>query len=87
MLILSRHREEKIMLGDDIVITVVEIRGDKIKLGIDAPSAVPVHRLEVYEAIQHAKAKQPPIVAEAAMDVKPPTMSERVKRKKAKASA
>ena len=52
MLVLSRHRDESIMIGDDIVITIVDIRGDKVRLGIDAPSDVPVHRQEVYEAIQ-----------------------------------
>lgn len=52
MLVLSRHRDESIMIGDDIVITIVDIRGDKVRLGIDAPTDVPVHRQEVYEAIQ-----------------------------------
>jgi carbon storage regulator len=52
MLVLSRHRDESIMIGDDIVITIVDIRGDKVRLGINAPSDVPVHRQEVYEAIQ-----------------------------------
>lgn len=52
MLVLSRHRDESIMIGDDVVITVVDIRGDKVRLGIDAPQHVPVHRQEVYEAIK-----------------------------------
>ena len=52
MLVLSRQRDESIMIGDNIVITVVDIRGDKVRLGINAPSEVPVHRQEVYEAIQ-----------------------------------
>lgn len=52
MLVLSRKRDESIIIGDDIVITVVDIRGDKVRLGIDAPQDVPVHRQEVYEAIQ-----------------------------------
>ena len=52
MLVLSRHRDESIMIGDDIVITIVDIRGDKVRLGIDAPQALPVHRQEVYDAIQ-----------------------------------
>lgn len=51
MLVLSRKKNESIMIGDDIVITVVEIRGDKIRLGIQAPQIVPVHRKEVYRAI------------------------------------
>ncbi|MCA9075912.1 MAG: carbon storage regulator CsrA [Planctomycetaceae bacterium] len=55
MLVLSRQREESIMIGDDIVVTVVEIRGDKIRLGIKAPADVPVHREEIYNAIQQEK--------------------------------
>ncbi|MCA9025342.1 MAG: carbon storage regulator CsrA [Planctomycetaceae bacterium] len=55
MLVLSRQREESIMIGDDIVITVVEIRGDKIRLGIQAPADVPVHREEIYNAIKREK--------------------------------
>ena len=52
MLVLSRQRDESIVIGDDIVITVVDIRGDKVRLGITAPTSVPVHRKEVYNAIQ-----------------------------------
>lgn len=52
MLVLSRHRDESIIIGDDIKITVVDIRGDKVRLGINAPVEIPVHRQEVYEAIQ-----------------------------------
>src|SRR5207248_334875 len=52
MLVLSRQRDETIMIGDDIEITVVDIRGDKVRLGISAPNTIPVHRKEVYEAIQ-----------------------------------
>lgn len=55
MLVLSRHRDEKIHIGDDITIVVVDIRGDKVRLGIDAPAHVPVHRAEVYEALQREK--------------------------------
>ena len=55
MLVLSRHRDESIMIGDDIIITVVDVRGDKVRLGIDAPTDIPVHRQEVYEAIQREK--------------------------------
>ena len=57
MLVLSRHRDESIMIGDDIVITVVDIRGDKVRLGIDAPTDIPVHRQEVYDAIQRENRK------------------------------
>ena len=52
MLVLSRQRDETIMIGDDIEITVVDIRGNKVRLGISAPRQVQVHRKEVYEAIQ-----------------------------------
>jgi len=52
MLVLSRQRDEEIMIGDHIRITIVEIRGDKVRLGIQAPSDVSVHRREVYEAIR-----------------------------------
>ena len=52
MLVLSRHRDESIMIGDNVVVTIVDIRGDKVRLGIDAPKEIPVHRQEVYEAIR-----------------------------------
>lgn len=52
MLVLSRQRDQSIIIGDNIVVTVVDIRGDKVRLGIDAPNEIPVHRREVYEAIQ-----------------------------------
>lgn len=51
MLVLSRKKNESIVINNDVVITVVEIRGDKVRLGIVAPKDVPVHREEVYEAI------------------------------------
>ncbi|MFW6059107.1 MAG: carbon storage regulator CsrA [Phycisphaeraceae bacterium] len=52
MLVLSRQRDETIMIGDEIEITVVDIRGDKVRVGITAPRHVQVHRKEVYEAIK-----------------------------------
>lgn len=52
MLVLTRERDETIMIGDDIEITIVDIRGDHVRLGITAPREVPVHRKEVYLAIQ-----------------------------------
>ena len=52
MLVLSRQRDETIMIGDDVQITVVDIRGDKVRLGITAPRSIQVHRKEVYDAIQ-----------------------------------
>ncbi len=54
MLVLSRHRDETIMIGDDIELTVVDIRGDKVRLGIKAPTRIAVHRKEVYDAIKRA---------------------------------
>jgi len=52
MLVLSRQRDETIMIGDDVEITVVDIRGDKVRLGISAPRTIQVHRKEVYDAIR-----------------------------------
>jgi carbon storage regulator len=54
MLVLSRKKNESIVINNDITVTVVEIRGDKVRLGIVAPKEVPVHRQEVYDAI-HGK--------------------------------
>ncbi len=51
MLVLSRKKNESIVINDSIVITVVEIRGDKVRLGIEAPREVPIHRSEVHAAI------------------------------------
>ena len=55
MLVLSRQRDESIMIGDDVKITIVDVRGDKVRLGIEAPKRIPVHRMEIYEAIQREK--------------------------------
>jgi carbon storage regulator len=57
MLVLSRLRDETIMIGDDIQITVVDIRGDKVRLGISAPTRIAVHRKEVYESIRAENAR------------------------------
>ena len=57
MLVLSRKRDERIVIGDNIVITVVDVRGDKVRLGIDAPPEVPVHRQEVLDALKRAAAE------------------------------
>ena len=51
MLVLSRKKDERIVINNDITIVVVEIRGDKVRLGVEAPKEVPVHRREVYDAI------------------------------------
>jgi carbon storage regulator len=55
MLVLSRKKNESIVINNDVTITVVEIRGDKVRLGIVAPKVVPVHRQEVYDAIHGTK--------------------------------
>ncbi len=52
MLVLSRQRDESIIIGDNVQITVVDIRGDKVRLGIEAPAEISVHRKEVFDAIQ-----------------------------------
>jgi carbon storage regulator len=57
MLVLSRQRDESIMVGDNVQITIVDIRGDKVRLGIVAPTEIPVHRKEVYDAIQRENRK------------------------------
>ena len=51
MLVLSRQRDESIIIGDNVVVTIVDIRGDKVRLGVEAPKEVPVHRREVFDAI------------------------------------
>jgi len=56
MLVLSRQKDESIVIGDDVEITIVDVRGDKVRLGISAPKNIPVHRREVYDAIQREKA-------------------------------
>ena len=75
MLVLSRQRNETIMIGDEVEVTVIDIRGDKVRLGINAPRAVTVHRKEVYEAIkrenQAAAQIQPDEVAAASRESRP----------------
>jgi carbon storage regulator len=68
MLVLSRKKNESIVIDDKIVITVVEIRGDKVRLGIEAPRDVPIHRSEVYEAIRRANEEQPAPQPEVSSD-------------------
>lgn len=58
MLVLSRKKNESIIINNDITIVVVEIRGDKVRLGVEAPKEVPVHRREVYDAIKRAESEQ-----------------------------
>jgi carbon storage regulator len=63
MLVLSRKKNESIVIDDRIVITVVEIRGDKVRLGIQAPKEVPVHRMEVHDAIRNEQSNgEAPVV-------------------------
>jgi len=58
MLVLSRKKNESIVIGDNITVVIVEIRGDKVRLGIEAPKEVPVHRREVYDAIKRNQDEQ-----------------------------
>jgi carbon storage regulator len=58
MLVLSRQRDESIMIGDDVEIIIVDVRGDKVRLGITAPKNIPVHRREIYDAIQREKTEK-----------------------------
>ncbi len=69
MLVLSRQRDESIMIGDSIVVTIVDIRGDKVRLGINAPAEVPVHRQEVYEAIQRENLRASRLAPEQAEEI------------------
>ena len=54
MLILTRKRNERIMIGDDVIVTVVSIQGNQVKIGVSAPESVPVHREEIYEKIKQS---------------------------------
>jgi carbon storage regulator len=58
MLVLSRQKDESIMIGDNVEITIVDVRGDKVRLGITAPKDISVHRREVYDAIQREKTEE-----------------------------
>ena len=69
MLVLSRKKNESIVINNDITVTVVEIRGDKVRLGIVAPKEVPVHRQEVFEAIHGKPGAEPPAAPVAAKPV------------------
>lgn len=60
MLVLSRKKNESIVIGDSISIVVIDIRGDKVRFGVEAPKDISVHRREVYDAIQSEAAKFPP---------------------------
>jgi carbon storage regulator len=70
MLVLSRKKNESIVINNDITIVVVEIRGDKVRLGVEAPKDIPVHRREVYDAIHRANNAAP---ADSAASAQPKT--------------
>ena len=77
MLVLSRQRDETIIIGDNIEITVVDIRGDKVRLGVSAPKEISVHRKEVYDAIRRenreaAQVKPEDLAALGKLSPKPP---------------
>lgn len=55
MLVLTRQRSEEVVIGDDIVVKIVDVRGDKVRLGIECPVEIPVHRREIYEAIKRER--------------------------------
>ena len=71
MLVLSRKKNESIVINDDISIVVVEIRGDKVRLGIEAPKEVPVHRREVDDAIKRTESEQPEAQRSGDVDAAP----------------
>ena len=76
MLVLSRQRDESIIIGDNVIVTIVDVRGDRVRLGIEAPREVSVHRREVYEAIQRENreaAKIQPDQARRISDTPPAT--------------
>ena len=68
MLVLSRKKDESIVINDNITIVVVEIRGDKVRLGVEAPKDVPVHRREVFEAIARGEPIDEPALPSATHD-------------------
>jgi len=72
MLVLSRKKNESIVINNDIVVTVVEIRGDKVRLGIVAPKEVPVHRQEVYDAIHGSNGAPAPAPVVVNKNAEPP---------------
>jgi carbon storage regulator len=72
MLVLSRQRDESIIVGDNVQITIVDIRGDKVRLGIQAPPHIPVHRKEVFDAIQRENRKAAGVTSQDLTAVVPP---------------
>jgi len=77
MLVLSRQRDESIMIGDNVQITIVDIRGDKVRLGIIAPAEISVHRKEVFDAIQRENQNASSVTAEDVPVVTTPSRNHR----------
>lgn len=77
MLVLSRQRDQTVMIGDEIEVTVVDIRGDRVRLGFNAPAEVPVHRKEVYDAIRRENQRAAGFRGEAARLPGPPRLDGR----------
>lgn len=73
MLVLSRQRDETIMIGDEVEITVVDVRGDKVRIGISAPASIAVHRKEVYDAIQQENRQAARLAGETLDPMRTPT--------------
>ncbi len=76
MLVLSRQRDESIVIGENIVVTIVDIRGDKVRLGIEAPTEIPVHRREVFEAIQRENLRASQLDLHETRNLAPPPTAE-----------
>jgi len=86
MLVLSRQRDETIMIGDEIEITVVDIRGDKVRLGINAPTCIAVHRKEVYESIRRENEQASRIAGSDLASVSSPGASARASASRMRAA-
>jgi carbon storage regulator len=81
MLVLSRQRDESIIIGDNVQITVVDIRGDKVRLGIEAPADITVHRKEVFDAIQRENRRAAGITTDELAAAVPPKRPSRSRSK------
>jgi carbon storage regulator len=82
MLVLSRQRDESIIVGDNVQITIVDIRGDKVRLGIEAPANISVHRKEVFDAIQRENRKAAGVSSEDLAEAAPPKRDGRARSRK-----
>ncbi|MEW6198213.1 MAG: carbon storage regulator CsrA [Planctomycetota bacterium] len=81
MLVLSRQRDESIIIGDNVQITVVDIRGDKVRLGIEAPADITVHRKEVFDAIQRENRRAAGLTTDELAAAVPPKRASRSRSK------